>query len=498
MRLVHVAVIARRPFLIGEILGNRYKLLRELGAGGMAWVYLAEDLLDNTQVAVKVLYTQFSQDMSYVQRFVREAKLARQITNEHVVHILNYGADRDVHYLVMEMIQGKELSTILRERGRLPWDEALRIAAQVVRALDAANQHGVVHRDIKPQNIMITRQGVVKVLDFGIARARALPSLTQTGFVGSPYYISPEQAMGEDVDIRSDIYSLGVALYEMLSGKLPFDAPSPWSIISQHIAQEPPTLALENSGFPPHLEDLVNRMLAKDPEDRYQTPSHLLAAIDSLLEGRGESAAALFDPGTDETVVQSKAHRLLLSSLYERAVEAADESEWHQAVNLFNRILKIDPHYQDVAERLATVGRQARVAALYSAAQDALQEERLQEAIDELSEIVSVDPDYRDAAELLTQAGMSLAEAKTRARVASLYEKGLMHYRKHEWQQAEYCFTQVFESAPHYRDIAELHPKASRRALWSGSLLGRIGQRLVGWITAPGADNASGPAKEGE
>jgi tetratricopeptide (TPR) repeat protein len=386
----------------------------------------------------------------------------------------------------------------LRERGQLPWEEALRIAAQVTRALDAANKHGVVHRDIKPQNIMITRQGIVKVLDFGIARARALPSLTQTGFVGSPYYISPEQAMGEDVDIRSDIYSLGIVLYEMLSGKLPFDAPSPWSIISQHIAQEPPTLTLENSGLSPRLERLVNRMLAKDPKDRYQTPSELLAALELMLQGQEDTELASVDHNEDDLVSESAAHRLLLSSLYERAVEATDENEWHQAVNLFNRILKIDPTYNDAAERLATVGRQARMAALYSAAYAAIEEERLQEAIDELSEIVSVDPDYRDAAELLTEAGMSLAEAKAFARVADLYEQGLVHYQRREWQQAERCLTQVYETAPGYKDIAELHAKASRRALWSSSILGRVGQKLVGWMTTPGAENVSESAKEGE
>lgn len=195
-------------------------------------MYLAQDLTEQIQVAVKVLYPHYSQDISYVQRFIREAQLATQIASDHIVRILNYGSDRDVHYLVMEHIEGQDLSAVLEKRGRLSWQETLEIVAQVTLALEAANSHGIVHRDIKPQNIMITSEGQVKVLDFGIARARALPSLTQSGFLGSPYYISPEQAMGENVDVRSDIYSLGIAMYEMLSGKLPFDASSPWSIIS--------------------------------------------------------------------------------------------------------------------------------------------------------------------------------------------------------------------------------------------------------------------------
>jgi serine/threonine protein kinase len=473
--------------VIGEVLGNRYKVLRELGAGGMAWVYLAKDLVENTQVAVKVLYPQFNQDASYVQRFVREAKLALQVSSEHIVRILNYGSDRDVHYLVMENIQGKDLAVILRERGPLPWRESLQITAQVALALDVANAHGIVHRDIKPQNVMITHTGTVKVLDFGVARARALPSLTQTGFVGSPYYISPEQAMGEEVDVRSDIYSLGIALYEMLSGGLPFDASSPWSIISQHIAQEPPTLGLPEDEFPPAVEALVSKMLAKDPSDRYQTPGELLAGIEATLRGRVEPGRALFEQArqAQQSGSHSAAHRLLLSSLYERGREAEDAEEWSQAVNLYNRIIKIDLRYKDAQERLMNSGLQARLSTLYAASRSAMEAGRWQEAIDELSEIVSVKADYHDAAHLLMQAGRSLAEIKTRERVASLYQKGLAHYQNKEWQEADACFSQVFEVDPSYKDIARISSDARRRARWSSSILGRMGHVLTSWVNNP-------------
>lgn len=199
--------------MIGETLGNRYKILSDLGSGGMAWVYLAEDSINSGLVAVKVLYPQFSLDMAYLQRFVREAKVASALTSPHIVKVLDYGATRDVHYLVMEHIIGQDLRELLNLRHRLPWQEALGIARQVALALDHAFQFGIVHRDIKPQNLMVDQEGTVKVLDFGIARALTMPSLTLTGFVGSPYYISPEQAKGEQVDVRSDIYSLGIVLY---------------------------------------------------------------------------------------------------------------------------------------------------------------------------------------------------------------------------------------------------------------------------------------------
>ncbi len=467
--------------MIGEVLGNRYKILREIGTGGMAWVYLAEDMTDKLQVAVKVLYPHYSQDIAYVQRFTREAKLATQIASEHVVRILNYGSDRDVHYLVMEHIPGKDLAVILRERGKLSWQQALEVAAQVTLALDAANMHGVVHRDIKPQNIMIATDGKVKVLDFGIARARAMPSLTQSGFVGSPYYISPEQAMGEAVDIRSDIYSLGIALYEMLCGKLPFDSSSPWSIISQHIANEPPNLSLQNIDVPPFVEVLLRKMLAKDPVDRHQTPGELLAAIEAALRGRvsgqqpGKPVAA--------TPVEStfdQAHRVLLNSLYQRAVDAERAQEWSRAVNLFNRIIKVDPNYEDVPKRLARAGLQARLAALYTAAQSALHDQRWQEAIDELSEIVTVEPDYQDAASLLTQSGISLAEKQTRERLIALYAQGLEHYNNENWTDAELCFSQVYEIDSGYQDIARLYPLVRRRARWAKSFWGKLAARLPG------------------
>jgi len=465
--------------VIGEILGNRYRLLCELGAGGMAWVYLADDLLEHTQVAVKVLYPQFNRDISYVQRFIREAKLALDLSNEHVVRILDYGADRDVHYLVMESIEGQNLATVLQERGPLTWKEALSIAAQVALALDAANTRGIVHRDITPENILITEQGIVKVLDFGIARARALPTLTQTGFVGSPYYISPEQAMGKGVDIRSDIYSLGISLYEMLTGRLPFESGTPWSIISQHIAQEPPPIELTDARLPAAVGRLVNKMLAKDPNDRFQTPGELLAAVESALRGRiapgavTPPAKAATQPGR-----HSKAHQLLVASLYERGLEASEGERWSQAVNLFTQILRVDPGYRDTAERLAQAGMQARLAALYDAATQAIESERWQEALDEFNEILSVDAHYRDAASLAQKAQESLLRAQAQERLNNLYEQGIDHCRHKQWQEADACLKQVYDTDPAYRDVARLYPRIRRKAWWSRSAFGRLGHKL--------------------
>ncbi len=381
--------------MIGETLGNRYKILSDLGSGGMAWVYLAEDSINGGLVAVKVLYPQFSLDMAYLQRFVREAKVASALTSPHIVKVLDYGATRDVHYLVMEHIVGQDLRELLNLRHRLPWQEALGIARQVALALDHAFQFGIVHRDIKPQNLMVDQEGTVKVLDFGIARALTMPSLTLTGFVGSPYYISPEQAKGEQVDVRSDIYSLGIVLYEMLTGRIPFNADNPWAIISQHIADTPPPLSEDQADIPQEVSDLVLIALAKPREARFQTPFQLIEAIDAVLSGsapslileKNEQPVSAIDKGIEET--------------YKRGLEAAQAGEWLQAFNFFSYVMDIDTHFRDVKEQVARAETQVKLDDLYTTVLRAIQNKRWEEAVTKLREILSLDANYREASILL-------------------------------------------------------------------------------------------------
>ncbi len=455
--------------MIGEILGNRYKLLQEAGSGGMAWVYLGEDLLDGRRVAVKVLYPQYAEDMAYVQRFVREAKLALGLDDPHIVRVLDYGADRDVRYLVMEYIEGKNVREILNIQGQLSYQEALSIGSQVAQALQRANERGIVHRDVKPQNLMITTNGTVKVLDFGIARVRALPSLTQSGFVGSPYYISPEQAMGENVDIRSDIYSLGVALYEMLTNSLPFDANTPWSIISQHIASAPSPFPLDEAGVPPTVKHLVLKALSKSPEDRFQSPEELLEAIQLAMAG--EELPTVRPP---QSIQAGKVHKLLLDSLYRRAREAAVAGEWTHAVNLYTQILKYDPNYHDVSAQLAEAGQQKRLRALYVAAERAIAAEHWQEAIDELGEIIELEPNYQQAANLLAQAMDALGKQQQDKRLAALYRQGLRHLVVEEWQEAIGCLGQVYREDANYKDVAHRLAEARQGARKAASIVHRL------------------------
>jgi tetratricopeptide (TPR) repeat protein/predicted Ser/Thr protein kinase len=466
--------------VIGKILGNRYRVLREVGSGGMAWVYLAEDINEGRLVAIKVLYPQFSEDIAYIQRFNREAKLASTLSDQHIVRVLDYGATRDVHYLVMEYIEGQDLRGVIDERGNLPWHEALHLLDQLAMALEHAHLHGIVHRDIKPQNLMITGDGVLKVLDFGIARARMLPSLTQSGFVGSPYYISPEQAMGEEVDIRSDVYSAGVVLYEMLSGCVPYDAASPWSIISQHIASELPRIDFRDSQIPQSTESLLHRMIAKRPEDRFQTPTALREAIACVLENRPlPEALDLQSPVVPDRIATAE-------GLYQRAEQAIHEEDWQRVVDLLNQVIKLNPEHPEAAQKLAHAGRRVRLAALYEAARRAMEGGRWQEAVDELSEVILVDPNYRDAAELLDRVRAAQENASVAQTVSGLYEKGIAHLEAGEWEQAARCLRRVQQLSPGYKKTrsflaeAERHLRSGPRWLrGAGATLRRVGPALA-------------------
>ncbi len=269
--------------LSGSVLAGRYELLDPVGQGGMATVYRARRLSDGKLVAVKVLREPYSHDREFVERFQREASSAAALSHPRVVPVLDSGEDGGVRFLVMEYVEGEDLKAYLRRSGPLPPSRAVSIAAAVCEALQYAHAQGIVHRDIKPQNILLTPAGEVKVTDFGIARALSSATITETGTVlGSVHYLSPEQARGEPVTAASDLYSLGVVLFEMLTGRLPFDGESPIAVALKHLYEEPPSPRELNPEVPEWLEGVVRRAMAKRPQDRYPSAAHMKAD----LEGR--------------------------------------------------------------------------------------------------------------------------------------------------------------------------------------------------------------------
>ncbi|WP_165988862.1 protein kinase domain-containing protein [Streptomyces sp. YIM 98790] len=265
----------------GQAVGaGRYRLDRLLGTGGMASVHLGYDTVLDRQIAVKTMHGELGRDESFRERFKREAQSVAKLTHTNIVSVFDTGEDLidglPVPYIVMEYVDGEPLRGVLdadiRQYGAMPPDKALRYTADVCAALDISHEMGLVHRDIKPGNVMVTRRGVVKVMDFGIARAMqsGVTAMTQTGMVvGTPQYLSPEQALGRGVDARSDLYSVGIMLFELLTGRLPFNADNPLAIAYAHVQEEPPAPSVFNAAVPPALDALVARMLRKNPNERF-------------------------------------------------------------------------------------------------------------------------------------------------------------------------------------------------------------------------------------
>lgn len=281
----------------GTILSNRYLILRELGSGGMGSVYEATDLRTGGTVAVKTLHPHLARDAQFISRLRREAQIAAAIRTRRAVKVIDLDEHEGIHYLVMEYVTGENLSERLERVGRLPLDEALTIALDVARALEGAHAVGVVHRDLKPQNVRLTEEGEVKVLDFGIARIADQPGITTTNvFTGTPEYCAPER-MESQGDVRADIYSIGVMLYEMIAGRRPFTGPTAFSILRQHEVAPVPPLPFP---VPAEVQAVVDRCLAKKPEDRYQTPAELVAALhaarDAVLHAARTAGGHRFPP----------------------------------------------------------------------------------------------------------------------------------------------------------------------------------------------------------
>ncbi len=275
-----------------RVLSGRYELVHLVARGGMAQVYRAHDRLLDRPVALKVLFPELSIDRTFVERFRREAQAAANLSHPNIVPVFDWGEDSGTYFIVMEFIDGRALSSILKTAGPLHPDRAAEIAADVALALDYAHRHMVIHRDVKPGNVLITDEGQVKVTDFGIARAvNTDESLTQTGAVmGTATYFSPEQAEGLGVDARSDIYSLGVVLYEMVAGRPPFIGDSPVAVASKHVREQAPAPRQFNPSIPPDLEAIILKCMAKSPEYRYATGGDLRVDLLRFREGRAVGA----------------------------------------------------------------------------------------------------------------------------------------------------------------------------------------------------------------
>ena len=264
------------------ILGNRYQIIRKIGDGGMAFVYEAKDKLLNRTVAVKVLRPEFVDDEEFLNKFKREAEAVASLSHPNIVNVYDVGEDGKVHYIVMEYIDGQNLKDIIKNEGTLDEYTALDITKQIAMALSAAHKKGIVHRDIKPHNILISNEGrIVKVADFGIAKAVTNSTMTNIGsIIGSVHYFSPEQAKGNHVNATADLYSLGIVLYEMIIGRVPFRGDSPISIALQHINEDVEFTSEEKVSIPQSVRTIIKKLTEKSSENRYQSAEELIEDID--------------------------------------------------------------------------------------------------------------------------------------------------------------------------------------------------------------------------
>ena len=321
--------------LEGKLLSNRYEIEKKIGNGGMATVYKATDIILKRQVAVKILRDEFTTDEEFIRRFEAEAQSAARLTHANIVSIYDVGVEGSLYFIVMELIQGKTLKEIIiEENGPLPWKWSINVAIQIAQALEMAHRNNIIHRDIKPHNIIITEEGVAKVTDFGIAKAVSNSTITAFGTtIGSVHYFSPEHARGGFTDAKSDLYSLGVVMYEMLTGKVPFDADTPVSVALKHMQEEPVEPIQLNPNMPKAVNKIIMKALKKDPTLRYQSSTEMLRDLKEAL--KNPNGDFVEDRDYDKT---ARTQKVDLSDLADE--EEYDDEDEYEDENRFKAFIR--------------------------------------------------------------------------------------------------------------------------------------------------------------
>lgn len=312
--------------MINRLLGNRYEILDKIGEGGMAYVYKAKCRLLNRIVAVKVLKPEFNNDEEFLEKFKNEAQSAASLNQQNIINIYDVGQEDDISYIVMEYVDGENLKDLIHKKGALPKELMVSIARQIALALEEAHSKKIVHRDIKSQNIMLTRNNVVKVADFGIAKAVSSSTITAVGSImGSVHYFSPEQARGGYVDERSDIYSLGIVMYEMITGKLPFDGDTPVNIALKHIQEE--LVFSDNDDISSEIKDVIRKATQKSADRRYKNVSDLIKDLDYIKEERAFDNKFMDDTYHTQKIVPDDEYKILFTDVKENSSEKSKRSQ---------------------------------------------------------------------------------------------------------------------------------------------------------------------------
>jgi tetratricopeptide (TPR) repeat protein len=479
--------------VIGKTIG-RYQIIRELGKGGFATVYQGWDAALERHVAIKVLHPELTRDEAALKRFQREAVAVARLRHANIIIVYEFGEEAGSAYIVMEFVEGNTLKVRLGKP--LPVDEAVRITSDIASALEYAHKQGVIHRDIKPANILISPDEQVVLADFGIALLAQTSSSLTRGLLGTPQYMAPEQALGEAVDARSDLYALGIMLFEMLAGQVPFRGDSPLATLALQVNAPLPKLRSINAAVPEPVEAMVERALAKDPAQRYPTAADFRAALAEAIDiSRGAMEEGTYSPtmaaaaaeraagqaragGAPAARQRSEAAQRMagLPGLYQGMLEAAAAGDWQQVLEFGQAIRGMDPNYRDVVALMARASAQqyaeqhrggAIELRLLEQARVAWSAERWADAVQLFEQALRLAPATREVEDALAEARRRLAESEARtrqrARLERQYIRATMLIDEQRWDEAEQALDQVLAIDPQFRDAEALRARVRDR-----------------------------------
>jgi tRNA A-37 threonylcarbamoyl transferase component Bud32 len=504
--------------VIGQTLG-KYQLLKELGRGGFATVYQGYDAALERYVALKVLHPELTRDEVALRRFQREAMAVARMRHANIIIVYEFGEDAATGsaYIVMEFVEGDTLKPRLGKPT--PLAETQRIIGDVASALEYAHGRGVIHRDIKPANILITHENQVVLADFGIALLAQNSSSLTRGLLGTPQYMAPEQALGEPIDARSDLYALGIVLYEMLAGQPPFRGDSPLATLALQVNAPLPKLRAINPAVPEGVEGMIERALAKDPAQRYPTAAEFRAALqEAAVSAQSAMEMATYSPDVAAAAAQQRQRAAQqggdarlggLPGLYQGMLEAAQENDWQQVLEFGQAIRSMDPNYRDVVALMARASAQAYAEQnrggaielkLLEQARVAWQADRWADAVQLFEQALRLAPGTAEIDEALNEARRRLAEseaqARLRTRLERQYIRATMLMDEERWADAEQAFGRIVAQSPEFRDAQALRARAhekqaelernSRQAFSAEGTVERAREAIVAgeWIVA--------------
>lgn len=410
---------------------GKYRLLEPLGQGGFSTVYRAEHMTLGNEVALKVLRSELAQDETFVRRFRREARRTVLLDHPNIVRVLDLDQVDGQLFIAMEYVPSQDLHDVLIMEKLLPLDRAVGIIRQLASALDYAHRRGLVHRDVKPGNVLVREDGVVKLTDFGLVKASEGSQLTQTGTtLGTPAYMSPEQTQGEPVDSRADLYALGVMAYEFVTGRVPFQGDTPVSVVYMHVHETPPLPSMISQRAAGPVEPVLLKALAKNPADRYQTGSALANALSEAIYALDDHSPA---------------------TAYSRALELLEAHQFEEALELLQGVQAAEPGYRDTVMLIQKAKDGQQLVKLYGEAAH-----HLSSARQLASQIAAADPAFPDTQKVLAAVQGPAEPNPEDATLAQIFDDGLTAYRKQRWLKAQEMFSHVVRERAEYSRSGQL------------------------------------------